>query len=149
MVFRRAVMDDTEQLITLRCFQLQDEGQKPDVNIEHEFCRYFKEKMESWELVEWIAEDDDRRIIATAAVAFMDFPPTFTNPSGKKGYITNMYTADKYRGHGIAGSLLRKLEQEARERGVSNLVLHASEMGRKAYLKSGYSERPVVMEKKI
>ena len=142
-------MDDIEQLITLRCLQLQDEGQKPDVNIERELCNYFKEKMESGELVEWVAEEDDRRIIATAAVAFMDFPPTFTNPSGKKGYITNMYTADKYRGHGIAGTLLKKLEQEAKERGITNLVLHASEMGRKAYLKSGFSERQVVMEKKI
>ena len=103
-------MDDIEQLITLRCLQLQDEGQKPDVNIERELCNYFKEKMESGELVEWVAEESDRRIIATAAVAFMDFPPTFTNPSGKKGYITNMYTADKYRGHGIAGTLLKKLE---------------------------------------
>ena len=60
-----------------------------------------------------------------------------------------MYTADKYRGHGIAGILLKKLEQEARERGITNLVLHASEMGRKAYMKSGFSERQVVMEKKI
>ena len=77
-------MDDIEQLITLRCLQLQDEGQKPDVNIERELRNYFKEKMESGELVEWVAEEDDRRIIATAAVAFMDFPPTFTNPSGKK-----------------------------------------------------------------
>ena len=142
-------MDDIEQLITLRCLQLQDEGQKPDVNIERELCNYFKEKMESGELVEWVAEEDDRRIIATAAVAFMDFPPTFTNPSGKKGYITNMYTADKYRGHGIAGTWLKKLEQEAKERGITNLVLHASEMGRKAYVKSGFSERQVVMEKKI
>ena len=105
--------------------------------------------MKSGELVEWVAEEDDRRIIATAAVAFMDFPPTFANPSGKKGYITNMYTADKYRGRGIAGTLLKKLEQEARERGISNLVLHASKMGRKAYVKSGFSERQVVMEKKV
>ena len=44
---------------------------------------------------------------------------------------------------------LKKLEQETKERGITNLVLHASEMGRKAYMKSGFSERQVVMEKKI
>lgn len=40
-------MDDIEQLITLRCLQLQDEGQKPDVNIERELRRYFKENFGS------------------------------------------------------------------------------------------------------
>ena len=80
-------MDDIEQLITLRCLQLQDEGQKPDVNIERELRRYFKEKMESGELVEWVAENDDRRIIASAAVAFMDFPPTFTNSNFPQGNV--------------------------------------------------------------
>ena len=149
MIFRRAEIEDVVRLIELRKLQLQDEGQTPDVDIDQKLDIFFKQKMQSGELVEWVAEDDTGRIIATAAVLFIEFPPGFTNPTGKKGYITNMYTADEYRGQGIAGLLLMKIERESKERGITNLMLHASEMGRKAYVKSGFRERQVVMEKKI
>ena len=149
MIFRRAEIEDVVRLIELRKLQLQDEGQTPDVDIDQKLDIFFKQKMQSGELVEWVAEDETGRIIATAAVLFIEFPPGFTNPTGKKGYITNMYTADEYRGQGIAGLLLMKIERESKERGITNLMLHASEMGRKAYVKSGFRERQVVMEKKI
>ena len=149
MIFRRAEIEDVVRLIELRKLQLQDEGQTPDVDIDQKLDIFFKQKMQSGELVEWVAEDETGRIIATAAVLFIEFPPVFTNPTGKKGYITNMYTADEYRGQGIAGLLLMKIERESKERGITNLMLHASEMGRKAYVKSGFRERQVVMEKKI
>ena len=149
MIFRRAEIEDVVRLIELRILQLQDEGQTPDVDIDQKLDIFFKQKMQSGELVEWVAEDETSRIIATAAVLFIEFPPGFTNPTGKKGYITNMYTADEYRGQGIAGLLLMKIERESKERGITNLMRHASEMGRKAYVKSGFRERQVVMEKKI
>jgi GNAT superfamily N-acetyltransferase len=103
--------------------------------------------MRSGELVEWVAVDTEGKIIATAAILFMDFPPAFDNPAGIRGYITNMYTDDRFRGQGIAGVLLKKLEQEAEDRGVRKLTLHASALGRKAYIKSGYCETDVLMEK--
>ena len=134
MIFRRAEIEDVVRLIELRKLQLQDEGQTPDVDIDQKLDIFFKQKMQSGELVEWVAEDETGRIIATAAVLFIEFPPGFTNPTGKKGYITNMYTADEYRGQGIAGLLLMKIERESKERGITNLMLHASEMGRKAYV---------------
>ena len=111
--------------------------------------QFFKDKISSGELIEWVAEDDDGTIIATSAIIFMDFPPSFTNPTGKRGYVANMYTSDEYRGQGIAGQLLEKLEEEARERGVEMLFLHASDMGRKAYVKSGFVETDTFMEKII
>ena len=104
--------------------------------------------MGSGELIEWVAEDEGR-IIATAAIVFMDFPPSFNNKTGRTGYVGNVYTADAYRGKGIAGQLLEKLEEEARARGITRLLLHASEVGRKAYLKSGYYDVDYEMEKDI
>lgn len=149
MIFRKAVLDDIAQLAGIRKIQLQDEGQKPDVDMDDNLREFFDEKMRSGDLIEWVAEDDSGRIIATAAILFMEFPPAFTNPIGRRGYITNMYTADAYRGRGIAGKLMQKLEAEAKDQGISMLVLHASVMGRKAYVKSGFKETEVVMEKTI
>lgn len=117
--------------------------------MDNELHQFFLDKMSSGDLIEWVAEDDDGSIIATSAIIFMDFPPSFTNPSGKRGYVANMYTSDEYRGQGIAGQLLERLEKEARERGVEMLFLHASELGRKAYVKSGFTETDTFMEKLI
>ena len=148
ILFRKATINDIVQISELRKKQLQDEGQKSSINMDEELHQFFKDKMSSGDLIEWIAEDSNG-IIATSAIIFMDFPPSFTNPTGKRGYIANMYTSDEYRGQGIAGQLLEYLEKEAQARGVEMLFLHASEMGRRAYVKSGFSETDTFMEKLI
>ena len=60
-----------------------------------------------------------------------------------------MYTIHEYRGQGIAGKLLEKLEEEAKTRGITRLVLHASEIGKKAYVKNEFKETETVMQKDI
>ena len=145
--YRKAAVSDIPDLARIRKIQLQDEGQSPETDMDKELIGYFEDRMSSGDLVEWVAEDKHGEIIATAAIVFMDFPPAFTNPTGRKGYIANMYTADRYRGQGIATDLIKKLEQEARNRGITKLVLHASEMGRKVYARIAFAETDVVMEK--
>ena len=149
MTFRKADIGDIEQLIRIRKIQLQAEGQKPDVNIDEDLRRVYNEKMRTDDLIEWVAEDENGEVIATAAVLFMDFLPAFNNPAGKRGYVTNVYTMDAYRRKGIAGKLMQELEDEALKHGVAHLVLHASEMGRKVYGKYGYLETHSVMEKHL
>ena len=147
MKYRIATIDDIEQISELRKRQLQDEGQNPTVNMDDNLHLFFREKMSSGELIECVAEDDNGTIVATSAIIFMDFPPSFNNKTGKCGYVANMYTADEYRGQGIAGDLIELLEEEARKCGIEKLFLHASEMGRKAYVKSGYIQTDIYMEK--
>ena len=155
MKFRRAELSDIKEISELRKLQIQDEGQSPDIDIDEDLHRYFEKYMGSGELIEWVAvEDDDDgsgdgRIIATAAIIFADYPPSFTNKTGRTGYVANVYTAPEYRGKGIAGQLLDKVEEEAKARGITKMILHASEAGRKAYLKSGYFDVDYEMEKII
>ncbi|MBQ6481469.1 MAG: GNAT family N-acetyltransferase [Anaerolineaceae bacterium] len=148
MIFRTATIEDIREISELRKKQIQDEGQKPTIDIDEDLYRYFEKYMRSGELIEWIAEDEGK-IIATTAIVFMDFPPSFTNKTGRTGYVANVYTADEYRGRGIAGQLLDKVEEEAKKRGITKLLLHASELGRKAYIKSGYEDVDIEMEKII
>ena len=130
MIFRKADEKDFEILVNLHSRQLLEEGQDKEGNIDVEFLSFLFVKTRSKELVEWVAEEDDR-IIAMGGILFMEYPPSLNNPSGKKGYITNMYTIHEYRGQGIAGKVLEKLEKEAKTKGITRLVLHASEMGKK------------------
>ena len=79
----------------------------------------------------------------------MDFPPSYTNRTGLRGYITNMYTAPAYRGKGIASSMLGRLKQEAEKRSVHSIMLHASVLGKPVYKQFGFTETNQWMELKL
>ncbi len=83
--------------------------------------------------------EDNGEIVATAAILFHEYPPTFTNRPEIRGYVTNMYTAPAYRKKGIATELLDKLKEEAKKRGAAKMWLGASEMGRPVYEKYGFN----------
>ena len=139
MNYRLSIKEDIPLLIELRKRQLIDEGQNPDVNMDQELVKFFNNHFADNTLVEWVAEEDGK-IVGTAAILFFEFPPAFTNHSGIKGYITNMYTAPEYRGQGLASELLKKVLDEARSRSVKNILLAASDMGKPVYKKVGFEE---------
>jgi GNAT superfamily N-acetyltransferase len=137
--FRKATVNEIDQLIYLRKKQLVDEGIEPNQEIDTELKEFFINKMSDGSLVEWIVEDNEE-IIATGAIICYEFPPTYTNKSGKKAYITNMYTKESYRGQGIATKLLTKLVAEAKTAGIIKIWLGASKLGRPVYKKFGFKE---------
>ena len=145
MNYRRATINEIDILANLRKQQLIDEGMAPSSNIDLELHNFFLKKMEDGTLIEWVAIDNEE-IIATAAIIFYDFPPNFINKSGVRGYIANVYTKPEYRGRGIATSLIDKLVEEAKARGVKKLWLAASEMGRPVYIKYGFVETDEYLE---
>ena len=75
--------------------------------------------------------------------------PTYHNPSGKKAYIMNMYTAPEYRRQGIAIHTLDLLVKGARELGVSQIALEATNMGRPLYEKYRIMYKKQEIEKKV
>ena len=145
MIYRKATLNDLSALCQIRKKQLIDEGIEPSVSIDSELTAYFRTQMENGTLVEWLAESEEK-IIATAAIAFISFPPTYTNKSGIKGYITNMYTDPACRGQGIAAKMLTLLCREARERNVQKIFLHASDMGYSVYERCGFKTADRFME---
>ena len=145
ITYRMADRDDIPVLAQLRKRQLIDEGQSPDMEIDGELRQYFERHFADRSLVEWVAEDGDR-IVATAAIVFMDFPPAFNNRTGIRGYVTNMYTAPSHRRRGIAAALLEKLVDEAGARGVRTVLLAASQMGKPVYRRFGFAEADGWME---
>ena len=145
MLYRLATVQDIPVLCRIRKQQLIDEGGTPIPGMDEELLRYFTDKLADGSLVEWVLEDGGQ-IIATA---FMDFPPSYTNRTGLRGYITNMYTAPAYRGKGIASSMLGRLKQEAEKRSVHSILLHASVLGKPVYKQFGFTETNQWMELKL
>ena len=64
----------------------------------------------------------------------------------KKAYIMNMYTAPEYRRQGIAIHTLDLLVKDAKEQGVLQIALEATDMGRPLYERYGFVKMEDEME---
>ncbi|TSB47737.1 GNAT family N-acetyltransferase [Alkalicoccobacillus porphyridii] len=145
MNIRKATEADIDSLVALRKIQLVDEGISPDKDIDTELYEFFTNKLKDNSLIQLVVEDQDK-MIACGAIMIYDFPPSYTNQTGKKAYITNMYTADSYRGKGIASKLLNMLIDETKQQGISKMWLGASQLGRPIYQKFGFKDSDEWME---
>ena len=79
-------------------------------------------------------------------VSFYQVMPTYHNSTGKKAYIMNMYTAPEYRRQGIALHTLDLLVKDAKEQGVLQIALEATDMGRPLYERYGFVKMEDEME---
>lgn len=146
--FREATVEDVPALCALRKAQLIDEGIESSMDIDRELDAFFRDFLRAKDLFEVLGVYEGK-VVATAAVIFYRYPPTYTNQSGKIGYVTNMYTDPAFRGQGVATRMLGLLEAEAARRGVSVLRLGASKLGRPMYEKNGYRQDGEWMSKRL
>jgi GNAT superfamily N-acetyltransferase len=98
---------------------------------------YMMKHMEDNSLVIWIAEDNGV-ICSIAMVCYYQLLPSLSNPGGNTGYIQNVYTLPDYRGKGFASKLIKNIIQDAKDRKVGRLILHATDMGKVVYEKLGF-----------
>ncbi len=102
--------------------------------------KYFEEKLEKNEVVAWVAENGERRIIACAAISFYELPPKPWNLDGKYGYVSNMFTEPSHRKKGLGGKLLQAVLDYAKEIGIKGVTLHATEIGEQLYHSFGFRQ---------
>lgn len=136
-MLRKATVEDVPMLCEARRRQLVDEGLDPVIDIDEELRRYFEGALADGTIVEWVLEEEGE-LVATAALCLMPFLPSYNNPVGTRGYVTNMYTVPSHRGRGIATRMLAVLMDEARGLGLHKVVLQASEMGGPVYERYGF-----------
>lgn len=95
MDFRKANIDDIPSLIAMRKQQLLDEGLNPVANIDSELKEYFIRSLTDGSFISWLALDK-YMIVATSGLCFYQLPPTYSNPTGRVAYLTNMFTKKEY-----------------------------------------------------
>ena len=98
---------------------------------------FFREHLADGSFISYIVWADGQAA-ACSGLSIQVHPPTYENPTGKHGYITNMYTRPAWRRMGIAKLLVDKLAETAREEGCAQLYLNASPMGRSVYVRYGF-----------
>ena len=149
MEFRVATLKDLDLLTTSRIEVLRAanklDASTDMANVEKESYNYYKNALEDNTHYAILVMEDDK-FIGAGGVSFYSVMPTYHNPSGKKAYIMNMYTAPDYRRQGIAYKTLDMLVKVSKERGINQISLEATEMGRPLYEKYGFVKMESEME---
>ncbi len=133
---RQATITDVDTLVDLRLRFLEDIAYVGD-NVANAVRDYMLDAIPTGQFAAWVAEADSN-IIATSGLVFNQKVPHGRNPSGREGFILNMYTLPEWRGQGIATALMKAIVQHACQRGVTCIRLHASEDGVGIYRKLGF-----------
>ncbi len=139
--YRKATQADIEELVKTRMIVLRAANKLSDAvdmsEVEQESYVYYKRALETGGHIAYLVYDNGK-FIGAGGVSFYQVMPTYHNPSGKKAYIMNMYTAPEYRRQGIAFRTLDLLVKDVKEQGVTQIALEATDMGRPLYEKYGF-----------
>ena len=115
--------------------------------VEKESYEYYKNALETGEHIAYLVYDNET-FIGAGGVSFYQVMPTYHNPTGKKAYIMNVYTAPGYRRQGIAFHTLDLLVKDAKEQDMLQIALEATDMGRPLYERYGFVKMEDEMELK-
>lgn len=92
---------------------------------------------------------DGKDPVACATLCFRNCIPTLGHPTGRRGHIMNVYTAEGCRRQGLAKTLMLALHDEAARLGMTEITLDATDVGRRLYTALGYQASDECMYKDL
>lgn len=143
--YRRLTLNHLDTFIDMRINQLQEEGAKPIFDLKPQLEEYYIRHLQDGTFISWIATLNDK-IIATSGISFVEKPPYYSNPTGKIGLLSSMYTLKEYRRKGIAKELLNRVVNEAKNYGCGTVHITASNMGVLLYTDFGFEKNGNFMQ---
>lgn len=147
--YKKATLEDIEELVRTRITVLRAANKLSDdvdmFEVEKESYEYYKYALENGGHIAYLVYDNGK-FIGAGGVSFYRVMPTYHNPSGRKAYIMNMYTAPEYRRQGVAYHTLDLLVKESKKQGILQIALEATDMGRPLYERYGFVQMEKEME---
>lgn len=147
--YKKATIEDIEELVRTRIIVLRAANKLPNEEdmpeVKKESYDYYERALKTGEHIAYLVYDNGK-FIGAGGVSFYQVMPTYHNPSGRKAYIMNMYTAPEYRRQGIGYHTLNLLVEAVKEREVCQIALEATDMGRPLYEKYGFTKMQDEME---
>ena len=149
LTYKKATLGDIDLLTETRIIILKAANQLSDEvdmsEVKKESYHYYQKALHDGRHVAYLVFDG-KRFVGAGGVSYFQVMPTYHNPSGKKAYIMNMYTAPEYRRKEIAYKTLDLLVGDIKSRGISSISLEATDMGRPLYEKYGFIKMDAEME---
>jgi GNAT superfamily N-acetyltransferase len=130
---RAKMFDDAEQVDAL---QLQ--------KVIENFTEWVRPRLRDGSYVGWIVMDGEDAV-AGAGMWLMEFPPHWMDAAPMRAYLLNFYVEPVARGRGVAYSLLKMAVEDARQRGIKVVALHASKFGKPLYERNGFEQSSEMM----
>lgn len=141
--YRKATLNDIEQLLKIRIDFLKDAGNIRNEEDEKVMLsaneQFLYSSLSDGSFIQLLAFDGEK-IAASSSVSFYTLPPNTMRPTGKTAYIGNMFTYPEYRNQGIATKLFSMIVDEAKQNGCSLVTLNATDMGKPIYEKYGFKK---------
>lgn len=148
IVYKKLCKDDLNAFILMRMDQLQEEGSVQTFDLEPALQKYYEKHINDNTFVSWNALDNGK-IIATSGISFIEKPPYYSNPNGRIGILSSMYTLKEYRRKGIAKKLLGKVIDEAKAYDCTVVQITASDAGVLLYADYGFKKNENFMQYNI
>lgn len=140
---------DIEILMKVRLEMLLEVNHLPDT---YEYDKVLIEEsrayFEDGDQTTVLAYDGDQ-VVGCASLSYIRVMPTFSHPTGKRAHLMNVYTKADHRRMGISTKMVSMLIEEAREKGVTEISLDATEMGRPLYESLGFTASGSCMVKEL
>jgi GNAT superfamily N-acetyltransferase len=113
------------------------------------FARWLKPRLASGAYFGFILTVDDEPA-GGVGLMLIDWPPhPLHTTTDRRGYVLNLFIEPEHRRRGLARKLMQLAEDELSQRGVTFMVLHATEKGRPLYAELGWEAGSAEMVKRL
>ncbi len=79
-------------------------------------------------------------LVCFAGILLYVMPPILRQTNRKIGHVFSFFTYPQHRRLGVGDELMKHIVKDAKELGITQLVLNATPMGEGVYLKNGFSQ---------
>ncbi len=139
MEIKKATQNDIDDLMQLRLEMLKVVNSlNEDAHFDEKLVQCSREYFLNGDQTTVFAMEENK-IAGCASISYITIMPTFSHPTGKRAHLMNVYTRKEFRRKGAGKMMINFLIDEAKSRGVTEISLDATEMGRPLYKALGFN----------
>jgi GNAT superfamily N-acetyltransferase len=141
LIVRPATLRDLDTLVQQRRAMWTDLGLRDPARhhkADKTYRRWAKTRMRNHQLMGWLVENGTGAIAGGGCLWLQPIQPNPKRTKTLQPCLLSMYTDPDFRRQGVASKIVDKAVEWSRNHGYERLMLHASEMGRTVYKKSGF-----------
>lgn len=136
---RRAGVKDIPVLVRHRRAMFEAMGERENLDeMSERFAEWAQDAMEGDIFFAWLAETENRELVAGGAATLVHWPPSPSDSNPVRAFVYNVWTEPGHRKQGLARQIMEAIHVWCEERGIRTISLHASEEGKPLYASMGY-----------